>query len=302
MYQYVLYNSLVTSDLEFPQLLPYDGSYEPTDLAIEIRETTISEDHDKNAPEGYYISEQKSYLSNLSCRLLAIDGTTLFYEKKGTPKNTLLQAYLLGFGMAFLFHQRKKLPIHCSCVANENGAVLLSGHSGTGKSTLTTILLEHGYHLVADDLAMVDVSSENAMVAPAFPFQKLCRNVVEEKKLAMEELIYIDEDKDKFLVPMKDTFHPAPVPLKAVIMLTVTDKETVYAEELSSIYKFHACMDTLFIGPFFGQELYKPELGKLGLSLSSKVRVFHLSRPYGKDSLQDMSNALSYYIYQINNV
>ena len=50
---------------------------------------------------------------------------------------------------------------------------VIQGTSGSGKSTFTTKLLENGFRLMTDDVAIVDISSEgDIMVYPAFPQQK----------------------------------------------------------------------------------------------------------------------------------
>ena len=55
-----------------------------------------------------------------------------------------------GRGMSIIGITRGLLSIHCAALADENGAVLISGSSGSGKSTVTTRLLSQGYRLVAN--------------------------------------------------------------------------------------------------------------------------------------------------------
>ena len=45
--------------------------------------------------------------------------------------------------------------LHCSCVASDGRAVLISGPSGSGKSDLALRLLDRGFTLVSDDRTIV---------------------------------------------------------------------------------------------------------------------------------------------------
>ena len=119
-----------------------------------------------------------------------------YHIRKGGDPGAV-RTYLLGFGIAMLSLQQGKLPIHCSALATpEGGAILIAGESGAGKSTLTAELLKRGYRFLADDMAVVDISGkEGVWVYPAFPYMKLCRDVVLRQGYPPEELLYIDEKK-----------------------------------------------------------------------------------------------------------
>lgn len=86
---------------------------------------------------------------------------------------------------------------------------------------MTCGLLERGYRLLADDMAVVQTfsgkkdSRELALVYPAFPYQKLCRDAAVRRGYALEKLLYINEEKDKFLVPWKGDFLTEPEPVQA---------------------------------------------------------------------------------------
>lgn len=47
------------------------------------------------------------------------------------------------------------LTLHASCVAWDGRAVLITGASGTGKSTLALQLMAHGCNLIADDATIL---------------------------------------------------------------------------------------------------------------------------------------------------
>jgi hypothetical protein len=57
--------------------------------------------------------------------------------------------------------------IHASAVSNGKESILLSSHSGSGKSTMAALLQSEGLDLVADDLVPIDASRKNAWLFPA---------------------------------------------------------------------------------------------------------------------------------------
>lgn len=59
-------------------------------------------------------------------------------------------------------------PTHASCVAFDGRAVMITGHSGSGKSDLAIRLIDRGWSLVADDYVMlVPVNGRLMATAPA---------------------------------------------------------------------------------------------------------------------------------------
>ena len=88
---------------------------------------------------------------------------------------------------------------------------------------------------MADDVAAVNFEDE-IMVYPAFPYQKYCRDVAEKRNVLDENALYIDEDKDKFLVPAA-SFHKEAARISRMIILAKGNKDTVETIELSGLNK-----------------------------------------------------------------
>lgn len=296
MYYYRIYGMRLLSDIKFIQLPVLSAEECLLPPQITVTEAAFPDRFKRDRTCYSEIGSAVSYLSNSYCYLLAENGVRLSYEKKESATDALLSAYLLGWGLSMLFYQQHKLAIHCSCVAGTKGAVLLCGDSGSGKSTITTALLERGYSLMADDIVMLDLSNDDTVLAlSAFPYQKLCRDAVQKLALPEDELLYIDETKDKFLVPYKGHFPSEPVPVHAIIVLSLCKGDKVLSKELTGVPKFAACMDTWFLRPLLGQSLYAPENGAAGLALASKIPVYHIARPVGIDSKDTvMQEILSY--------
>lgn len=290
MYHYKLYGFNITTDIKFDQLIVEEETSNESDRnTIKIVEGHFPDQY-RQMEAGYdFLDGKSAVFSNSCCYMYFEDDSTIIYEKKDGAKQELLKTYILGWGMSIIGVLRGLLSIHCAALADEEGAILISGSSGSGKSTITTQLLNRGYRLVADDMALVDaVTDEKAYAYPAFPYNKLCRDAAIAQGYDLGQLLYIDEDRDKFYVPYKDNFKTQKVPIKAIVMLTLNDKENVFKETITGVKKMYACMDTLFINGMHKDKKCGSTIGNMCIKLSSKTPVYHVSRPYGKDTTEEV--------------
>lgn len=288
MYRYRLYGFSIITDLSFPQLMEESADM-PKAPAIEIEACQVPEAIAGITDKKYDFGISFSWLSNLTTWLMVENGKKIGYCLKKGGRVSALRNFILGFGMSMLAHQRRMLAIHCSAVADRNGAVLIAGESGAGKSTLTTAFLEQGYRLMADDMALVQtIDKKISYVFPAFPYQKLCRNVAVEKGYNLDELIYINEDKDKFLVPYRGSFSTKPVPIKAFIMLCVTKEQKLGIQEVTGFNRVPVYANNLFLRHLLREKKYAPEFGQLCIEMAANVPTYCISRPLEADTTSEV--------------
>lgn len=62
--------------------------------------------------------------------------------------------------LAHFFRRREQQLIHAAAVGNENGAVLIAGKGGSGKSTATLACATHGLFYLGDDYTLAGVEPE----------------------------------------------------------------------------------------------------------------------------------------------
>ncbi|MBE5947828.1 MAG: hypothetical protein E7261_02240 [Lachnospiraceae bacterium] len=289
MYRYRLYGLSIVSDLYFPQLVEETADMEGApEIYVGVCEVPESIKHISD--KKYDFGATFSWLSNLTTWLIVENGNRIGYRLKEGGKVQALRNFILGFGMSMIAAQRGILSIHCSAVADGDGAVLIAGESGAGKSTLTTAFLERGYHLMADDMAFVETVDKKLTYAyPAFPFQKLCRNVAIEKGYNLDDLIYINEDKDKFMVPYQGEFGLEKIPVKAFIMLGLTNNEEVEIKEIAGFDKFIVYANNLFLRHLLRERKYNPEFGQLCIEMAANVPTYRIARPIEGDSTKQVA-------------
>lgn len=288
MFYYMIYGKRIYADLCFPQLVKVpEFTEEEADIIINkgvIPQNIKILGEERECDFGPTLS----WLINLTCYFTVEDGRTITYELKPGKREDYLKAYILGYGLSMAFLQRGEMAIHCSALCKEGKAVLVAGESGSGKSTTTTDLLKAGFSLMADDMALVRLEEGKAVCYPAFPYQKLCRDVVEQQNLDMDELIYIDEDKDKFLVPYKGEFDLEGKEVAAFFYLSCLRNTTeLVTEEITGMNKFHVCVNNLFLRNLLCDEKYSPTVGGKCLELASKMSMYLIGRPLEGDTVQE---------------
>jgi HprK-related kinase A len=97
-----------------------------------------------------------------------------------------LLAAEMGMNLQMALGQKRYLLLHAATVEREGRALLMTGASGSGKSTLAALLGEHGWRLLGDEFALLDL--ENGSVHP-FPRAISLKN---QAILVMEEIAAAD--------------------------------------------------------------------------------------------------------------
>jgi hypothetical protein len=143
---------------------------------------------------------------------------------------------------------------------------------------------------MADDIAAIHYEDGKATVYPTFPAQKLCRNEVEKRKLNLEDLIYINEDKDKFLVPVTDMFVSEPRTLKSLFFIIPGEIEEVTIKKLSGLEQLAMIHHNLFLKRLPGDWENDKEYMNLCLKIAGACETYAVGRPKNGDSLQVMAD------------
>lgn len=291
MYKYRAYGVRIVSDIDFSQLVvdtnPDEDVFEITVVEGVVPECIKNRDNQKLM---YDFGDELSWLENRTLWIVMENGNKITYETKPGANPMYVRSYILGWGIAMVGLQRNVLAMHCSIVADEDGAILIAGESGSGKSTLTASFLDKGYRLMADDMSYVEPhNNERTIVYPAFPYTKLCRNVALEKGYILDELIYIDEDKDKFFVPYRGAFPMHGMPIKGFIMLGFSKTDEVVIEEIDGFQKFQIFANNLFLRHLLGDRKFNPNIGKLCLEMATTVPVAIIGRANEGDSTKEVA-------------
>ena len=200
-----------------------------------------------------------------------------------------LSSFICGWCFAHLFAQRGYSAFHCTALKINNACVLISGESGSGKSTTALELIKRGCKYLADDIAMITPDND-FMVYPAFPMQKMCRDVAE--KYSSDEIFYVDTDKDKFAHENLNDFCTEPQPLKYVILLDKQNIPAVKVKQVTGINKFTDLINSLFLLESYDGPGMPAEERFRVLKTAEHVNILSISRPSDTDTLVEICDII----------
>ena len=141
-------------------------------------------------------------------RYLVSNGREIVVSPEAGALPLDVRAYLLGTLFVVLCQQRELLPLHASAVSDGKGVVAFLARSGQGKSSLAAHLAQRGFHVLADDVCLIDSSqAHEAMVIPTAPWLKLWRNSLQNLGWQAEGLERVFSEDDKYRLPLESVLR-----------------------------------------------------------------------------------------------
>jgi hypothetical protein len=128
---------------------------------------------------------------------------------------------LLGQISIFLLHQLGYPSLHASALLVDGGAVAFLGPPGTGKSTMASSFLRHGYTLLSDDVLPLEVSGDEVLGRPGAPVMKVWSGTATHTLGIDEGLPDLTPTVSKKLLRIEDryAFAATPARLRALYLL-----------------------------------------------------------------------------------
>lgn len=175
MYKYWGYGLTIASEIEFPELFPYE--FEEADLNITIGNTPESLSGESLINKVRLSITPEDYLQTIKgvANYYAANGESILVEPLPGADYKSIRLFLLSNAMAAVLHQRNTIPFHASAIHYKDGVVLFCGNSGAGKSTTVTNLQTKGYKVFSDDVCVLkEGEQKDEMFAlPSYPVVKL---------------------------------------------------------------------------------------------------------------------------------
>jgi hypothetical protein len=210
------------------------------------------------------------------------------------PGQTLedLAAYLYGPVLGFLLRSWGRLALHASCVRIGDGAVLLAGPPGAGKSTTAAALAIRGLTVVSDDLTALDDADAPSRAWPAFDHLRLWpdgeRVVLGDDGLL--ERITPGWEKRRF--PLEGAaFADGPIPVRAIFVLQPRRGGRAVVRTLSPSRALVALATLTYANYLLDPAMRARELIQLG-ALVRSVPVRALTPPVGRENLDALCDAI----------
>jgi len=178
-------------------------------------------------------------------KYLIEDGKSIIIEPEDNAFLDVIKLFLLGSALGAIQHQRQRLTLHASALTKGVHTILLCGHSGAGKSTTANILIQQGFKLLSDDLAVIDFIDGDAIVTPAYPQSKLWQDATEKLDIDYQNLNRVRNELNKYRMPIKDNFCKSSKKITYIVNLQSNDIESATTNSLTvfeqlSVLKRHS--------------------------------------------------------------
>lgn len=255
MFSYFAYGLNILSEIALPEFISVDSP--PANL-VDLKVTIDRSQAISDLLPAEAVQEGAVIQLNQSKALIYVRGTGVFIIENGTqvtiiPDTTsqelLIRFYLVGTIMGIVLYQRNFLVLHASAVNINGGAVAFLGVSGEGKSSTAATFVTHGYNIITDDVAPIDLTSNSLIMHPGFPQVKIGEKIAQALGYDYETLPAVHTFKEKRALLPRQGFSIAPIPLKRIYVLTTdTDFEIapIRASEAVTELARHSRPTTLY--------------------------------------------------------
>lgn len=282
-YFYKVYGLNICSDIEIEELVKIQVSnIDEVDIFIKLSDMPKHIIDNISVGKEAYFSEKEVYFTIKDIAIYRIvNGDTIYVQSLGGSKKDI-KCFILGSSFGALLIQRDIVAIHGGSVLANKKLFTITGDSGAGKSTLVSGFRLAGYKFLSDDVSRIKYENNIVKISPAYPQQKLCKDAVNKFNLNINELVCLDEGRDKYAIPSKDAFLYEDVVLDGLIEI-VKDSQTkdVYLEEVKGISKMQILYKNIYRYEFLRSFGEKKVYHSTVIKIASKTKIYRLHRPDG---------------------
>lgn len=225
---------------------------------------------------GEYIVENGNII-----RIIAFPSTSILRIK----------CFLLGSAFGYLMIQRQKVALHGCCVAkNKEMGIVVTGESGSGKSTIGTNLFMEGYKFVADDVCALREEENGIIVEMAYPQQKLCEDAAIQLGYSLDKLILLNEKRKKYGARLKSSkSYELEVKLVGIFEIRVdSNVEEIQFEEVFGHRKLMLFLENIFRYKIMQELGLEKNFLQHCLSIIQKIPMYCIIRPVDQNTHKEI--------------
>lgn len=282
MYHYFAHGLSITSELLCPELTQVEQNGHAPDVIIRLGVTpTALENPTKQSI--LYQAKPNHFLLNLNqiARFWVQEGKQITIEPAAESHEDTIRLFLLGSALGALLHQRGQVILHGSAVETARGAVVFTGPSGVGKSTLAAALQQRGYRVLADDVCSIvyDETLQEAQVHPGLAHLKLWADAAEQLDLSAVATRRVRPELEKYALPLANSFAQRPVRLYAVYSLSDSNLGEWRIEAVAQLQKMEMLVANTYRQRFLvGLGMRQQHFQQI-TRIASQARVYRVTRP-----------------------
>lgn len=283
MYLYRIYGLNIKSYREIKELVAIKKT---SDIDIELVSEEIPIEKKKLLDEErwlYYSETISMFRIRDNAIYLIENGNRIVVEEFKNCNAETLKTFLLGTALGLCLKQRNIVAMHGSSILIGNNVVICTGKSGAGKSTITNSFREKGFKFLADDVSALDILNENTIIVnPAYPQQKICKDIMEKMGYEKELFKLIDECRGKYVIPARESFVYDAKKLTAICEISISDDPDVNIQEITGVEKLKVIIKNIYRQEIFLREGMKSCYFKNILNIAKNILVYKIFRPKDK--------------------
>lgn len=281
-YFYNLYGLRIKSELKINELVCINNinidSYD-----VEVNSSKVpSEKPESIFSNRYLFNKSNNFIFSVNnvANYHVSNGNAVTIEPLIDIGEQPIKTFLLGTSFGMLLHQRNSVAIHGGTIIVNNKAVVITGEQGAGKSTLVNGFRHRGFGFMADDVSVTGLDKDNSIVVKsAYPQQKVCKDAMLKMGYNLDDFKLIDEDRQKYVVPVSETFRQEDLNLGAIFYITKDSVGGVKIEEVKGSEKLNIVMNNIYrIGLIRTIGIGKEYFLKC-LDIAKRIPVFKITRP-----------------------
>ncbi|MBN1143545.1 MAG: hypothetical protein JXA72_03955 [Bacteroidales bacterium] len=263
------------------------------DVVIRVGEVPENLENAINQTRFYQSNAHEFLLTTAKVGNLYIaNGKEIVVQSAVNPSDNNLSAYIVGMAFGAIMHQRRLLPLHASTVIYKDKCLMFAGRSGAGKSTIAAALISAGAKLVADDVSVVEFTSEKPAIRPAFPTLKIWADSLQHVGIEATGLTPVQNEELKYYLPIVN-YSNQPAAIHQVFILLPQNKPGIEIKRLTGVDKFQALKKYTYLFRGIPHTGLEQNHFVLVNQLAQKVPVHLLMRPVGEIITSEMLNAIN---------
>ena len=284
MYHYQLFGLNIASDLELNAI---SANFYTPDVTFRLGPCPAFTDTPKYDYEDFKLSTNQMFMHiDDVADFFAHDGNEIIVDMTPGVSEEVVRMYLMGSGMGAILFQRGIIPIHGSCVCKDGKAMIITGDSGAGKSTMAARFLREGWKLLTDDVTPLVFKDGIYYAQSTYPGQKLWQDCIDRndaEERVVGNIIREDDGREKYQLNAGRYFVYDTIPIRAAVMLTRgTDK--LYLKEVTGFAKTDLLMRNVYRRFYVIDKEGQTELLRTCFGLGKQIKALLAERPDGENT------------------
>ena len=220
-------------------------------------------------------------------KFFVLDGHTIWAIEYPDGHKPTFQSYLCSLAIANVLFHRGMFVLHASSVRTGDGAALILGESGAGKTTLTAAFAQSGFEVYAEDTSVIRWNGSTLEVVPGLPYMKLFENTSRILGLDWESMPRLFKDVDKRARSLQGSYCTKAAPVKSVFVLSKGNVDYVDIQNIiEPDHKINLMVDNIHYPLFFMGYDLDEVYSDIAIKMRDNIDFYSLVRSRSQNTLE----------------